>query len=127
LLGWVNRDRSVYDACLFGQVAKARKYIIATLTSGISMSRLNHLENPAFEKMNQNGRTIKNAIITQKIGPTAPIFIGMLHIVSCMKSPLKMVCLVVIDRFMQAFAFVLGFEFHNWRPRINVGVLPEGF
>jgi len=88
---WGGWDRLVYVSCLLGQVAKARKYNIARLTSGITMRRLNHLENPAFEKINQNGMMIKTAIIRQKIGPPDPIAIGMLLIISCMKFLLKIV------------------------------------
>ena len=38
------------------------------LTIGTTISRLNHLEYPAFEKMNQNGKTIKMTMITHMIG-----------------------------------------------------------
>ncbi len=38
------------------------------LTIGTTISRLNQLECPAFEKMNQNGRTTKMAMITHMIG-----------------------------------------------------------
>ena len=62
------------------------------LTIGTTMSRLNHLEYPAFEKMNQNGKAIKTTIITHHmISPKGPIFIGMLPIISCMEILLRIV------------------------------------
>ena len=36
------------------------------LTIGTNIRRLNHLEYPAFEKMNQNGRMIRTAMISTK-------------------------------------------------------------
>ncbi len=62
------------------------------LTIGTTISRLNHLEYPAFEKMNQNGRMNKTTKINHMISPKGPIYIGMSVIVSCMKFLLRMLC-----------------------------------
>jgi hypothetical protein len=55
------------------------------LTIGTTISKLSHLECPAFEKINQNGRMIKIAIIKNMISPENPICIGMSFIVFCIK------------------------------------------
>ena len=70
----------LYASRRLGQAEKARKYSTTRLTSGTTMRRLNHLEYPAFEKMNQKGRMIKTAKIKQMTNPKGPICIGM----SCM-------------------------------------------
>ena len=59
------------------------------LTIGNAISRLNHLEYPAFEKMNQNGRTTR---INHKISPKGPIDMGMSLVIFCMKFLLRIVC-----------------------------------
>ncbi len=65
-----------------GQLEKARKYNVMTLTIGTAIKRLNHPEYPALVKMNQNGMTISATNINIMIGPTAHICIGMSRIVS---------------------------------------------
>ena len=62
------------------------------LMIGTTISRLNHPEYPAFEKMNQNGRMITTAIINHINRPKDPIYIGMSLIISCMEYPLRIVC-----------------------------------
>jgi len=47
------------------------------LAIGTTIRRLNHLEYPAFEKMNQNGRMITAAKNNHMISPKGPICIGM--------------------------------------------------
>ncbi len=64
---------------------------MATLTIGTSIKRLNHLEYPAFVKMNQNGMTIKAANINIIISPEAPMYIGMPPIVSGIAFSFRMV------------------------------------
>ncbi len=64
---------------------------MATLTNGTTIRRLNHLEYPAFEKMNQKGRMIKTERIKQMIKPKGPIYIGMCRIMSGMEFPLAQV------------------------------------
>src|SRR5882762_10371467 len=46
--------------CRLGQAENAKIYRVIRFTTGIIMSRLSHLENPALPKMNQNG-TMTNA------------------------------------------------------------------
>ncbi len=81
-----------YVSRWLGQVEKARKYTITMLMIGTTMSRLNHLEYPAFEKMNQNGRMITAIIINHINRPKDPIFICMLLVISSMEFPLRIVC-----------------------------------
>lgn len=56
-------------------MAKAMKYKRNTFTIGITMSKLNHFEKPALEKMNQKGTTItaaNNNIVNVLIGHIPP-------------------------------------------------------
>ncbi len=53
---------------------------MTTLTIGTTIRRLNHLEYPAFEKMNQNGMTIKTTKIRQMISPYIGIISDMAFI-----------------------------------------------
>ncbi len=80
-----------------GQVEKARKYNMITLAIGTSIRRLNHLEYPAFVKMNQNGMTTKAANISIIIAPEAPMYIGMSPIVSGIAFSFRMVCCGLLD------------------------------
>ncbi len=75
------------------------------LTIGTTISRLNHLEYPAFEKMNQNGRMIKTTIIKHMISPKGPICSGMSLIISCMEFLLRIVCFSHLARFSAAAEF----------------------
>lgn len=52
------------------------------LTIGTTINRPNHLEYPAFKKMNQNGKTIKTTIINHMTAPKGPIDIGISLIIS---------------------------------------------
>ena len=46
------------------------------LMTGTTISKLNHLECPALEKINQNGRMTKTTITNPIINPKGPIYIG---------------------------------------------------
>ena len=71
------------------------------LTIGTTIRRLNHLEYPAFEKMNQNGRMIKTTIIKLMISPKGPIGID-ISLIICMEYLLRMVCLRPINGSLRA-------------------------
>src|SRR5712692_6962615 len=68
-----------------GQSEKAKTYSMIRLTIGTTMSRLSHRGNPAFEKMNQNGRMINAAKISIMKKPNGHI--GVLDIISGMRPP----------------------------------------
>ena len=90
-----------------------------TLTIGISIRRLNHLEYPAFVKMSQNGMTHKAANINIIIAPEAPMYIGMSPIVSGIVFSFRMVCSLPseIRHSQVSLTYALRQRHSGWEPR----------
>ena len=60
---------------------------MTTLMIGTTIRRLNHLEYPAFEKMNQNGMMIKTTRIRQMTSPYIGIISDMEFLLRVDASP----------------------------------------